>query len=553
MQSIYSETHRNAIPDFGLNCNGFVYPRSCRVHSAFKDVRSKPQDGLWISSKMVSDLMNIPTNIEGKKAGGGGSAACLLFAAVFCLSGCKAVPDYKPPQTQVSAQWSTTLSEGLSSSAIGKDTVERWWEVFNDPILADLIKEAVGGNLDLKQAEARVRQARAQRGISNASLFPALGVNAGASRSRSSKEAGSGSTSVFYSTGLDASWELDFFGGKRRALESSTASLQASEESMRDLQLTLLSEVALNYVEVRSYQELLTITESSVAIRGDTYNLARWRREAGLTTQLDVDQAHLSLEQARSQVPSLRVNLEQAKNRLAVLLGKAPGALNETLSKPGRVPTAPEDVAVGMPADLLRRRPDIRMAERQLAAYTAQIGVAKAQLYPGFSLSGTLGLEALEFANLYTASARAAQGMAKAAWTLFDGGAIRQNIKVKTARQEEALSYYEATILTALRDVENALVAYANEQIRAETLADAVKSGQSAFSLARDQYSSGLVNFQTVLDTQQALLAAQDELAISQARVTSNLISLYKNLGGGWVSAEGTSNNSNDTTSQNDL
>lgn len=501
------------------------------------------------------DLMNIPAKIEAEKASRGQGSyvpACFLLAIVFCLAGCKAVgPDYKPPQTQLSKAWSTPLSDGLSGAAIGVETVERWWLVFNDPVLAELIDQASRNNLDLKQAEARVRQARAQRGIASAALFPSLGVNAAASRSRSSKEAGSGSTSVFYSTGLDASWELDLFGGKRRALESSTASLQASEESLHDVQITLLSDVALNYVEIRSYQELLQITESSVGIRGDTYNLARWRREAGLTTQLDVDQAHLSLEQARAQIPSLRANLEQAKNRLAVLLGKAPGALNEVLSKPGPVPVAPEEVAVGMPADLLRRRPDIRMAERQLAASTAQIGVAKAQLYPGFSLAGTLGLESVEFANLYTASARAAQGVAKAAWTLFDGGAIRQNIKVQTAKQEEALSYYEATVLTALRDVENALVGYANEQIRAQTLADAVKSGQSAFDLARDQYSSGLVSFQTVLDTQQALLAAQDELAISQAKVTSNLISLYKGLGGGWTSTQARDTTSSATTKNN--
>jgi len=331
---------------------------------------------------------------------------------------------------------------------------------------------------------------------------------------------------------------LDLFGGKRRALEAATASWAAAEESLRDVQVSLLAEVAMNYVEVRSYQQLLSITESNVATRTETYAITRWRHEAGLTTQLDVDQARLSLEQARAQIPTLRTSLEQAKYRLAVLLGLPPGALNDLLAQPRPVPCASAEVAVGLPADLLRRRPDVRAAERKLAAQTAQIGVAKAARYPNFSLVGSIGLESLAFPNLFSTSARAAQGAAKAAWTLFDGGSIRQNILVQTARQEEALSAYEAAVLTALKDVENALVAFANEQTRRATLAEAVKSAQSAFELARDQYVSGLVSFQSVLDTQQALLNAQEQLAASEAQVTSSLISLYKALGGGWRAGE---------------
>ena len=339
---------------------------------------------------------------------------------------------------------------------------------------------------------------------------------------------------------MDASWELDLFGGKRRSLESATATWQAAEESLRDVQVSLLAEVALNYVEVRSGQELLTITESNVNTRSETHDIVRWRHEAGLTTQLDVEQARLSLEQARAQLPTLRTNLEQAKHRLALLLGQPPGALPQTLAEPRPVPTPPAGVAVGLPADLLRRRPDIRNAERRLAAQTAEIGVAEAARYPHFSLLGSLGLESLAFANLYSASARAAQGAAQSAWTLFDGGSIRENIRVQTARQDEALSFYEATVLTALKDVENALVAYANEQVRRNDLAAAVKSGQSAFELARDQYTSGLVAFQTVLDTQQSLLSVQDQLATSAANVTYDLIGLYKALGGGWTPAVAT-------------
>lgn len=462
--------------------------------------------------------------------------AALLTSCLLGSSGCKTVgPDYKPPQTATPTNWTSDLQGGLTGAAADTNFLERWWTVFNDPILSDLVERARAGNLDIRQAEARLREARAQRGMAKAALFPTVGANASASRTTASKQAGNGQTTDFYATSLDASWELDIFGGKRRSIESATATWQASQESLRDLQVSLLAEVALNYVEVRSYQELLSITESNVLTRNETYDITRWRREAGLTTQLDEDQAKQSLEQVRAQVPTLHISLEQAKYRLAVLLGQPPGALQDLLAEQTPVPLAPSEVAVGVPADLLRRRPDIRSAERQLAAQTAQIGVAKAQLYPSFSLAGTLGLESLEYANLYSASASAAQGLAKAAWTIFDGGSIRQNITLQTAKQEEALSFYESTVLTALKDVESALVAYANEQTRCDSLAAAVKAGRSAFELARFQYNSGLVSFQTVLDTQQSLLSAQDQLAVSQAKVTSNLISLYKALGGGWT------------------
>ena len=427
------------------------------------------------------------------------------------------------------------MTGGLSNADADTNLLARWWMVFNDPALSALIERARSGSLDLKQAQARVREARAQRGIAKAALFPTVSASASASRVTSSKESGAGATSDLYSAGFDASWELDLFGGKRRSLEAASASWQASVESMNDVMVSLLAEVALNYVEVCSDQELLSITESNLSLQSETYDLTRWRHEAGLTTQLDEEQAKTSLEQVRAQIPTLRTSLEQAKYRLAVLLGQPPGALNELLAKAKTVPVAPVDIAVGVPAEALRRRPDVRTAERKLAAQTAEIGVAEASRYPNFSLLGSIGVESLEFANLYSAGARAAQGAAKTAWTLFDGGSIRQNIKLQTAMQEEALSFYESTVLGALKDVENAMVAFANEQVRRNSLAVAVESSRNAFELARFQFSSGLVGFQTVLDTQQSLLSAQDQLAISQAKVTSDSISLYKALGGGWT------------------
>lgn len=449
-------------------------------------------------------------------------------------------PDYKVPSTLIPTRWTTSPAGGLTIAGdkAAIDLVQKWWTTFKDPMLCDLIGRAKEGNHDLRQARARISEARAQRAMVAAGLFPLLGNNGSASQSKSSKEAGNGLASDFYSLGFDASWELDVFGGKRRSLESATASWQASEESYRDVLVSLLAEVALNYVEIRSNQKLLAITESTVTTRNETYQLTRWRRESGLTTQLDVDQARLSLEQAQAQVPSLRTSLEQAKHRLCVLLGQAPGALDAMINKPKPIPLPPAKVAIGIPADLLRRRPDVRTAERKLAAQTAEIGVAEAELYPSFALSGSIGLEALAFSHLWSAGAWASQTAAKSAWTVFNAGSLRQNIKVQNARQEEALSQYENTVLTALKDVEGALVAYSNEKTRRSALAEAVKSGQSAFELARDQYASGLVSFQTVVDIQQSLLSVQDQLTTSEATVTSDLIRLYKALGGGWDLAE---------------
>ncbi len=469
----------------------------------------------------------------------------LAVSGLLLLTGCMTVgPDYKRPKTVTPTNWSTDLSAGLRAAPADSQTLEHWWVVLNDQVLSNLMERAWAGNLDVRQAEARLRESRAQRGVAKAELFPTISANGSASRTRSSEQLSGGSTSQgspsltanHFANSFDASWELDLFGGKRRSLEAATATVQANQEDLRDVLVSLFAEVALNYVEVRSYQTRLSITEANLAAQSETYDITRWRHEAGLTTQLDMDQARRSLEQTRADIPSLRTNLEQAKYRLAVLLGQPPGALKELLAESKPVPVTPAEIAVGVPADLLRRRPDVRSAERKLAAQTAQIGVAAAELYPKFTLSGSIGLEALQYANLYTAGARTAQVLASAAWTLFDGGRIRQKIAVETALQEQALSFYEATVLTALKDVENALIAYANEQTRRQALAEAVKSGQSAFDLARNQYTSGIVDFQTVLDTQRSLLSVQEQLAISDAEITSNLIRLYKALGGGWTS-----------------
>lgn len=455
-----------------------------------------------------------------------------LFTAL--LAGCAAGPDYRTPEVSAPAAWHSAMKGGLKSVSPEAAQLAQWWNGLDDPHLSRLIEEAAANNLDLKLAQARLREARARRGVSAADRFPTLNAGAGANRSRSSEEMGfGGGVSETWSAQFDASWELDVFGGKRRALESAEASLEASREDLRDVQVSLLAEVALNYIEMRGYQARLTIAQSNLATQTETWQLTRWRHEAGLTTQLDEDQARLNLEQTRSQLPALQTGLEQSKNRLAVLLGRKPGELAE-LETPAAIPLIPAEVAVGIPAETLRQRPDLRRAERQLAAATAQVGVATAALYPNFSLSGTLGLQALSSANLLQASARMFSVAANAGWVLFDAGRIRQNIEVQNALQEQALIRYESAVLGALRDVENALVAYAEEQNRRQSLAAAVEAAQSAAELAASQYAAGLIDFQAALDTQRSLLSLQDQLSQSEAAVTSNLARLYKVLGGGW-------------------
>lgn len=459
-----------------------------------------------------------------------------VIANLLMLCGCLAVgPNYTPPETSEPLAWHSKLPKGLASQELTPRMLADWWTMLDDPILSTLVESAAEGNLDLKEARVRIREARARRGISRADLFPSAKATASGSISKSGNDAGDSTTKELYSTGFDASWEIDLFGGKRRAIEAATAELQAYEEDMRDVLVSLLAEVALNYIEVRSYQTRLSIAETNLRVQEETYNITNWRRQAGLTTQLDVEQAKYSLEQTRSQIPTLRSGLEKAKNRLAVLLGQDPGSLHETLEERKAIPVAPLNVAVGVPADVLRQRPDVRRAERELAAQTAQIGVAEAELFPKLSLSGSIGLEALTLGNLFSSAARILSLGSNIVWTIFNAGSIRQNINVQSALQEQALIRYEATILTALEEVENALTAYANEQIRRQSLLEATEAAQNAMALARDQYSSGLIDFQVVLDTQRSLLSLQDELAINEGEVTSNLISLYKALGGGWT------------------
>ena len=461
--------------------------------------------------------------------------SCTL--ATLILSGCLTVgPEYVPPATKVPTAWHSELMSGLTEKVAVPESLAKWWSTLNDPVLSDLMEKAVANNPDIGQARARIREERARRNISKAGFFPAVDASGSFKRSRGSEETGSGKESDFYSAGFDASWELDIFGGTGRSLEASTAELQASEENLRDVLVSLLAEVALNYTEVRTFQTRIDAAEKNLAVQDQAHQMAQSRYAAGLTGEIAVQQAKYNLENTRSQIPALRVSLEEAKNRIAVLLGENPGSVHETLMEHKPVPACSLEIAVGVPADVLRRRPDIRRAERKLAAQTARIGVATADLYPKLSLTGSIGFESLTLDRLLLSGSRSYEFGPRVTWPVFKAGSIRSNIEVQSALQEQLLNQYESAVLKALEEVENQLTAYVEEQNRKQSLSEARQAAIWAVDLAQNQYKAGLTDFTGVLDAQRSLLSFEDNLIQCEGNITSSLVRLYKALGGGWTS-----------------
>lgn len=465
----------------------------------------------------------------------------LILLSVF-LAGCASVgPDYTPPATDAPLNWHTEMQDGLTARSVDPKLLADWWATLDDPVLSVLMARAVTGNIGLREARARVQEARARRGISEAANYPSINASAGVTKSRSSENSGSGKENTLYSAGFDAGWELDVFGGTRRAVEAAEAGLEASKADLNDVLVSLLAEVARNYIDVRTYQKRIQVAEANISAQEESLMLTRSRFEAGLSDELGVQQARYNLESTRAQMPTLRTGLDTAKNRLSVLLGERPGSVAAELSPERGIPVPPVSVAVGIPAETLRRRPDIRRAERRLAAQTARIGAATADLYPKFRLPGAIGLESLSADTWLNASSRFWRIAPGVTWNVFDAGAVRQNIAVQGALQEQALAQYEAAVLTAYEEVENALKAYTEEQMRRDSLITAIEAAEKSVRLAQAQYKAGLIDFSNVLIAQRSLLAFQDNLAVSEGTVTSNLVRLYKSLGGGWQSltAEG--------------
>ncbi|MHC4927402.1 MAG: efflux transporter outer membrane subunit [Planctomycetota bacterium] len=470
----------------------------------------------------------------------------LLIIFLSCLNGCHVGPTYEPPETVMPDQWHQTAVGGLAD---GSACLVTWWNVFEDPTLNELIDQAKAENLNLKNAYASVMEARALLGVASGESQLSLDATGLYSHDRASANGFTptmGETDIFQ-VGLDATWEIDVFGRIGRTVESARAAMEASEENYRDVLVSLYSEVAQNYMDVRSLQARLRYAENNVNAQRETLELTKNRREAGLVPQLDVHQAELILAGTEATIPSLRQLESRAIHRVSVLVGKEPFALYEILSAGDEIPDVPEETIVGLPAELLRQRPDIRRAERTLASQTADIGVATAGLYPAFSLSGTFALQAQDFDDLGDWDSRVWGFGPAMRWNLFDGDRIRSSIKVQEAQAEQAMLQYEQTVLLALEDVENAMVAYVQEQQRYDSLQAAVVAGEKSVELVRTLYENGLTDFQNVLDMQRTLTVQQDQFAESEGQVAKNLVRLYTALGGGWNIEE---TESTDTSNQ---
>jgi multidrug efflux system outer membrane protein len=457
----------------------------------------------------------------------------VVSATVLSLTACAVGPEYRKPELDMPPAYRSQPDVAAEKQKRDDcDALAKWWTRLEDPILVSLVDAAVANNLDIKKAESRLKEARYRRQISRANLDPALSTSGSASRSYQGKTE---KTQNSFQVGLDSSWELDIFEGTRRQIEGLQAQYEAAQEDLRSVMVSLTAEVAINYVQLRTFQKRLIWAENNLQLQQETLDLAQLKFSAGLGDGLDVDRATYNLASTRAQIPNLQSGVDELRNRLAVLLGGWPGEFSELLSAPAPIPAGNLEIGIGIPADLLRRRPDIRRAERLLAAQTAQIGVAKAESYPNFNLHGTLGYESLVLNGLVSPANFAAGIFSGISWPIFQGGAVRNNIKVQTALQEQALLDYETTVHQALQEVENALYALAREHERINHLSAATKSAAEAAGVALQHYQAGLSDFENVLETQRSLTSFQDQLAQSRGAATLDLISLYKALGGGWT------------------
>lgn len=516
--------------------------------------------------------------------------ALTVFVASFAAAGCSVGPDYRAPSAQVPDRWHQSATQGLAE---GKADAQQWWRVFEDQKLSELIERASAGNLDLRLAVLRIREARALRGVAAGELLPSLGGRGSYLRSKSSENgpmaipqapgrgktfagtvargvagnalgtglaaAAPGAAGVtnsiasgvvglipgpselpeteetnLLSTGFDASWEIDVFGGIRRKVESADATLEASVEDYRDTLVTLLAEVAANYIEIRTLQAEIEATQRNVAIQKETVALTQSRLALELATELDVEQAETNLATTESELPRLESALAVSIYRLSVLLGQEPSTLSGEFNAGGPIPQPPAKTLVGVPTDILRQRPDIRSAERRLAAQTAEIGVAAAELYPRFTLSGTFGMESTDVKHIADARSISYGFGPSVRWSIFDGLRNLNRIAAQEAATHQSYVVYQRTLLAALQEVENSLVSYKSEQVRRDTLIRARDSAERSVKLAETLYSNGLTDFENVLVAQRSLANLENTLAQSKGLVAINLVSLYKALGGGW-------------------
>lgn len=462
--------------------------------------------------------------------------AILLTSTLgLLLQGCAVGPDYQPPAQHTPAHFSQSTTATFSEH----DLEIEWWKTFHDPQLSTLVNDALAHNFDLQAAQANLREARALYLESGFNLLPT--VTSHANYTEQKRSVGSLNNRAFvprelklYNTGFDAFWEVDFFGRVRRSVEASSDEVDAQQASLRDISISVISEVARNYFQLRGLQRQREVSEQNASIQIQTLELTRVRLENGRGTQLDVARAQAQLDGTRASIPSITAAIQRAIHRLSVLSGQMPDTLNHSLSPTAALPQIPELIAIGHPEDLLRRRPDIRVAERELAATTARIGVATADLFPRVTFVGNISLEAMTLSGLGATGSEAYSVGPRISWAALDLGRVYARIKAADARAEASLANYEQTVLNALEETENALASYREERQRCALLASAAKASEEAMNLAHLRHEAGISDFLTVLDSEARLRQDQALLAQSETATATALIAVYKALGGGW-------------------
>ncbi len=458
--------------------------------------------------------------------------ALTLGAALvaLALAGCAVTqpPGAGLPAVAVPAAWSS--NDGQMVPDASPQSLARWWQGLGDAQLSALVEQALQANPSLRATQAALRQSRAQRDVTAAGLAPSLDGSGSAQRSRSGNATGNS-----FSAGLDASWELDVFGRIASGVAASDADVRTAQATLEGARVSLAAEVALDYIELRNLQQRLAIARSNLASQQETLQITDWRMQAGLTTSLATEQAKAAAAQTAAQVPALEASLAQSRHALAVLTGQSPAALDTQLMAVAPVPQAPAQLAMAIPAETLRQRPDVIAGEARVAAALARVSQADAARYPGFRLGGSLGLRALTLGTLTQGGSVVGALLSSISVPLLDGGAARAQVRVQEAGLEQARLAYVTTVLTALQEVEDALAAVQGDAQRLEHLQVAVEAAESAALLAQQRYSSGLVDFQTVLETQRSQLSSQDSLASARAALTADHVRLYKALGGGWT------------------
>lgn len=450
------------------------------------------------------------------------SLACALLVGLM-LAACASVPG--SANVPADADGSSAVTAPLDQSA--------WWTSFGDPLLSQLVTQALQANTSIRSAQAALQQSRALRDVTVASAGPNLTLSGSAGRSQTEHFEAINS----FKAGLDARWEMDIFGGNRASINASEADAQAAQASLRDVQVSIAAEVALAYIDLRGYQAQLAIAQSNLTSQQETLQITQWRAQAGLVTSLEVEQAQTSVAQTAALVPALQTSLARTRHSLSVLTGQRPLELDGLLSPTQPVPSvapANSDTTGQIPANTLRQRADVRAAEHRVSAALARVDAADAARYPSFNLGGSLASSALTLAGLGNAGTLVGSLLASVSVPLFDGGAANSQLLSQQAALEQSRAAYQATVLAALQEVEDALVALANDRQRLVLQQLAANSAGNAALLANNRYASGLIDFQSVLQTQRTLLSSQDSVASLQAALSADHVRLIKALGGGW-------------------